>query len=84
MKLTKLVESLTDEEKSELSEILKPKRKIKAEIDDTSAFGWPHHNHKQHRVYVDGLNYEQAQVIRDYLNTWFDEKYREIESLKFI
>jgi hypothetical protein len=45
-----------------------------AKIDDTTAFGVPHHNHSKHRVYVDGLTYEQAKKIQCFLHfviVWF-------------
>jgi hypothetical protein len=41
-----------------------------AKIDDTTAFGMPHHNHCKHRVYVDGLNYDQALKLASIINAY--------------
>jgi len=39
-------------------------RKINVIIDDTKAFGHPHHNHKNHRVSIDGLGYDEAKLLK--------------------
>lgn len=45
-------------------------KKQRAKIDDTSAFGIPHHNHSKHRVYVDGLTYEKALQLQAVINMY--------------
>jgi hypothetical protein len=39
-----------------------------AKIDDTTALGVSHNNHSKHRVYVDGLTFNQAKRIEFFLN----------------
>ena len=39
-----------------------------AKIDDTSAFGISNHDHSKHRVYVNGLTYGEAILLKSLLN----------------
>ena len=45
-----------------------PEEKFIALIDDTTAFGCPHHNHSKHRVSVEGLTWAQAKQLRKIIN----------------
>ena len=40
----------------------------KAKMDDTLYLGCSHHNHSKHRVYVDGLTFEEASVLEGEIN----------------
>lgn len=39
-------------------------KKYEVKIDDTTAFGVPHHDHNKHRVSVSQLNYQEALLIQ--------------------
>jgi hypothetical protein len=47
-----------------LEEFGNMKRGVNVKIDDTTAFGCSHHNHNRHRVYIDGLSYDEALILQ--------------------
>ncbi|WP_163321687.1 hypothetical protein [Draconibacterium mangrovi] len=48
----------------EIYQKLKRQKGYSANIDDTTPFGTQSHDHNKHRVYVDGLSYEQAKLLQ--------------------
>lgn len=52
----------TSESKCNLQNVTNSNFVVK--IDDTTAFGCSHHNHDKHRVYIDGLKYEEALMLQ--------------------
>ena len=58
------------EQKIVIKAVKEEPKKYVAEIDDTTAFGVPHHNHDKHRVYISRLSYNQALWIQTQLNEY--------------
>ena len=59
-----------------------PKRHV-AKIDDTTAFGCSHSDHSKHRVYVDGLDYEEAKMFEKLFNDTIDRVEPELKPCPF-